>query len=110
MLVYDLWLTACWHALLLRPHAVHIQGAGLEGVPLLTNLERWVAKVGEDVVGSGLGQVVCQVLKGSLASDDCLSAIAEHGQLHSISMSQQACSNDAHTILAACNLPNFEEF
>ena len=40
--------------------------------------------VGEEVVGCGVGQVVCEVLEGTLASHDCLSAIAEHGQLHSM--------------------------
>lgn len=54
------------------------------GPQLLKDLERWVGKICEDVVDGGFGQVVCEVLPRPLASDDRLSAIAEHGQLHSI--------------------------
>ncbi len=68
---------------------------------MLKNLERWVAKVGENVVQAGLGQVVCEVFPGSLASEERLGAIAEHGQLHSIRRSQQACSHGAHTVSTA---------
>ena len=41
-----------------------------------------MGEVGEDVVGCGVGQVVCQILEGSLSSDDSLSAIAKDCQLH----------------------------
>ncbi len=101
MLAYDLWLMAYRRALLLRKHTIHISG----GIPSLKNLERRVAKVGEDVVDGGFGQVVGEVLPGSLASDYRLSAIAEHGQLHSTHKSQQACSHSAHTVMAACSPP-----
>ncbi|GFH16170.1 hypothetical protein HaLaN_12541 [Haematococcus lacustris] len=42
-----------------------------------------LAEVGEQVVVHGVGHVVNQVLEGALAGDDCLGAIAQHGQ-HSL--------------------------
>ena len=54
---------------------------------MLSNLERRVGKVGEEVNFCGVSHMVYKVLVWALSGNHRLSAIAEHRQLHSIGKS-----------------------